>query len=419
MKVQTGRPPQGVAARSAAVRLLHGVTVLGRPLDQSFGQAASGLSGPDRALARALVSLSLRNLAGLDQLIDSACSRPLPPDARARQALRIALTGRLLLDTPPHAVIATILPLLEGGPRRLVHGVLSTLFRQDALLPPPAVPEPFATRWREAWGEEAVEAAGRMLAAVPPTDLCIAKPEDTHRWAEQFGGRSLFPGHVRLAGSQAVPELTGFADGSWWVQDIAAQLPARLLGDIRDARVLDLCAAPGGKTMQLAAAGAQVTAVDISRRRMQRLTENLERTGLQAETIVADALTWQPDSPFDAILLDAPCSATGTFRRHPDVLWLKAAMDLAPLVELQQQLLTRAAAWLRPGGRLVAAVCSLEPEEGEERPAPPGLLDDPISSDELPGSLEPNAVGHVRTLPGLWEAEGGTDGFHIARYRMR
>lgn len=416
MKVQTGRPPQGVAARSAAVRLLHGVTVLGRPLDQIFAHATNGLSAPDRALARALVSGALRNLAGLDQLIDSVCARPLPPDARARQTLRVALTGRLLLDTPPHAVIATSLPLLEGGPRRLVHGVLSTLFRQNARLPPPAVPEPFASNWREAWGTETVAAAGRLLATVPPTDLCIAQPGDTARWAAELGGQSLFPGHVRLAGSHVVAELPGFAEGQWWVQDIAAQLPARLLGDVRGARVLDLCAAPGGKTMQLAAAGAQVTSVDISRARMRRLTENLERTGLKADTIVADALEWRPDTSFDMILLDAPCSATGTFRRHPDVLWLKATADLSALVELQQQLGIRAATWLRPGGRLVAAVCSLERREGEDR-TPPPLTDDPVSSGELPDGLEPDARGHVRTLPGLWEAAGGADGFHIARYR--
>lgn len=398
------------------MQLLHGVTVLGRPLDGQLDRALAGLAPNDRALARALVGGALRHLPGLDRLIDGACARPLPADARARHALRVALAGRLLLDTPPHAVIATILPLLEGGPRRLVHGVLSSLFRAEAQLPPPALPAAWEARWTDAWGPDEAAAAALRLAEIPPTDLCLADPAGTADWTRRLGGTSLAPGHVRLPGSQAVEALAGYDTGAWWVQDIAASLPARLLGDVAGARVLDLCAAPGGKTLQLAAAGAQVTALDISAARLKRLRANLARTALKAEVVEADALAWAPDAPFDAILLDAPCSATGTFRRHPDLLHLKQDLVLDRLVALQSALLARAAGWLKPGGRLVYAVCSLEPAEGEGVRPPAGLLADPVGPSELPAGLSP-AGSHVRTLPALWGDAGGADGFFIARYR--
>ncbi len=406
----------GLAPRRAALHLLHAVTVLGRPLDGQLDRALAGLSASDRGLARALTGGALRHLMGLDALIDSACAKPLPDDARARQVLRIALVGRLLLDTPPHAAIATALPLLEGGPRRLVHGVLSTLFRQNAQLPEPSLPPVWASRWGKAWGAAEVEAAALRLAEIPPTDLALKNPAETGRWAETLGATSLMPGHLRLEGSRAVEQLAGFESGDWWVQDIAASLPARLLGAVEGLRVLDLCAAPGGKTLQLAAAGASVTALDISASRLKRLRANLARTGLEAEVVEADALSWQPEGQFDAILLDAPCSATGTFRRHPDLLYLKADLDLSRLVSLQAALLAKAASWLKPGGRLVYAVCSLEPAEGEGASLPAGLLADPVGLPELPPGLSPDG-NRVRTLPSLWGEAGGADGFFIARYR--
>ncbi len=402
------------------MQLLHAVTILGRPLDRALDGAFRKLKGrEDRALARALASLSLRHLPGLDALIDSATAKPLPPDSRARAALRIALAGRLLLDTPPHAAIATILPLLEGGPRRLVHGVLSTLFRTGAQLPPPVLPAPWPARWQAQWGEAVVQAAAVQFGTMPPADLRLADPSATSLWQERLGATSLMPGHLRLAGSQMVEALPGFAQGAWWVQDVAAQLPATLLGDVAGKRVLDLCAAPGGKTMQLAAAGARVVALDISAPRMALLAANLSRTGLQAEQIIADAGTWQPDATFDAILLDAPCSATGTFRRHPDTLHLKAALDLGPLLGMQRALMMRASAWLKPGGTLVYAVCSLERREGEEARAnllrEAGLAAFPVAADDLPAGLAPDAEGAVRTLPGLWSDAGGADGFYVMR----
>ncbi len=407
----------GLAARRAAVSLLHNVTVLKRPLDPMLDRAFEGLSPSDRGLSRALVGGALRYLPGLDELIDSACRNPLPDDARARQVLRIALTGRLLLDTPPHAAIATALPLLEGGPRRLVHGVLSTLFRQDAKLPTPTLPPAFEQRWQESWGEAEVVAAAHRLASIPPTDLCLSDPQTTDEWVQKLSATSLMPGHLRLSGSQSIEQLAGFAEGAWWVQDIAASLPARLLGDVQGAEVLDLCAAPGGKTMQLCSMGAKVTAVDINASRLKRLNANLKRAGFEAEVVNADARSYEPGRKFDAILLDAPCSATGTFGRHPDLLYLKSELDLAPLVKLQGELLQRAVDWLKPGGRLVYAVCSLEPAEGEGITPPAGLLPDPVSGSELPAELAPTAGGAVRTLPSLWGEVGGADGFYMARFR--
>ena len=398
------------------MQLLHAVTVLGRPLDGQLERSLAGLTPSDRGLARALTSGALRNLTGLDELIDSACQKPLPDDSRARQVLRLALAGRLLLDTPPHAAIATALPLLEGGPRRLVHGVLSTLFRQQAELPTPSLPPIWAERWAQSWGEAEVSAAARRLAEIPPTDLALRNPAETARWAERLGASSLMPGHLRLPGSQQVEALPGYDEGAWWVQDIAASLPARLLGPVDGLDVLDLCAAPGGKTLQLAAAGARVTALDISGPRLKRLRSNLDRTGLQAGVVEADALKWEPGRQFDAILLDAPCSATGTFRRHPDLLYLKADLDLSRLIALQTALLAQAARWLKPGGLLVYAVCSLEPAEGEGASPPAGIRADPVDLHELPPGLVP-AGNTVRTLPSLWGEAGGADGFFIARYR--
>lgn len=399
------------------MRLVHGVTALGRPLDMQLDGVLAGLAPSDRGLARALVGGVLRHLTGLDALIDSACRQPLPPDARARQVLRVALAGRLLLDTPPHAAIATALPMLEGGPRRLVHGVLSTLFREQAELPTPELPGPWPARWQASWGSEQVAAAAQRLGEIPPTDLCLKEPARTAEWTERLGGNSLMAGHVRLAGSQAVEALPGFDSGDWWVQDIAASLPARLLGDVAGKRVLDLCAAPGGKTMQLASAGAAVTALDISGGRLKRLKANLARTGLAAEVVEADARAWEPAAPFDAILLDAPCSATGTFRRHPDLLYVKASLELGALTTLQAELLAQAAGWLKPGGRLVYAVCSLEPAEGEGASPPAGVEPDPVGPHELPEGLAPTSGGTVRTLPALWGDAGGADGFFIARWR--
>ncbi len=224
------------------------------------------------------------------------------------------------------------------------------------------------------------------------------------------------PGHVRLARGDAITGLAGYAEGAWWIQDLAASLPARLLGEGAGRRVLDLCAAPGGKTLQLAAAGWEVTALDISKRRLERLSDNLERTGLAAQVVAANALEWQPDAPFDAIVLDAPCTSTGTCRRHPDVLHRIGPAQIAEMASLQTALLKRAAGWLAEGGRLVYAVCSLEREEGEDQLSGISLTPDPIRADELPPGLAPSPEGWLRTDPGMLGDVGGLDGFFIARF---
>ena len=409
---------EGVPARKAALRILQSVLDRGVPFDVAAGAADELALGQDRGLARLLALTALRWLPELDALIDSATQRPLPADARARHVLRLALAGWLKLNTPPHAVVATALPLVEGGPRRLVHGVLGSLIRRSAALPAaPRLPAPFDIQWARDWGAAMADAASAQLAEEPATDLTLKNPDETAHWAAALDGISLAPGHVRTAMKGSVTEWPGFAEGAWWVQDLAASLPARLLPAKAGDRVLDLCAAPGGKTLQLAARGCAVTALDVSEDRLERVRQNLDRTGLSATLIAADALRWQPDGPYDHILLDAPCSATGIFRRHPDVLHLKGGSDLGPVTLPQAALLRRAAGWLKPGGRLVYATCSLDPREGEriaERVIA-GAPRDLIAADELPAGLKPTAEGFVRTLPG--QVAGGIDGFFIARLR--
>lgn len=408
----------GVPARRAALRLLDAVLRSGQALEAALDAAAAGLAVNDRGLAHAIAAEALRRLPDLDALIDSATRQRLPDDAKARFALRIALAQALRLGTPPHAAISTVLPLVDGGPRKLVHGVFGTLMRANAALPEvPALPDAVAMRWHAAWGDATVETAGRAIAAPPPLDLTLAggePPEDAV---------SLMPGHARLPAGTAVPALPGYDEGRFWVQDLAASLPARLIG--RGAgTALDLCAAPGGKTLQLAAAGWQVTAVDVSEMRLERLHENLARTGLAAEIVAADLRRWKPAAPADAVLLDAPCSATGIFRRHPDVLHRVRPALIAETAALQAELLERASGWVKPGGLLVYAVCSLEPAEGEDQLAAflarhGEFAVDPVRAEELPRGIVPRRDGTVRTLPGMIEAEGGLDGFFIARIRRQ
>ncbi|GAA0731054.1 methyltransferase domain-containing protein [Sphingomonas sp. ABOLD] len=409
----------GVPARRAALKLLDAVLRRGLALEQALDSAAQGLAPNDRGLAHAIAAEALRRLPDLDALIDSATRQRLPDDAKARFALRIALVQAIALGTPGHAAISTVLPLVDGGPRKLVHGVFGTLMRGNATLPDlPMLPDPVALRWQALWGDAMVQAACEAIASPPPLDLSLKTDGVTVP-----GATSLAPRHARLEPGTSVPELPGFAEGDWWVQDLAASIPARLIGK-GEGTALDLCAAPGGKTLQLAAAGWQVTAVDVAENRLARLRENLERTGLSAQIVTADLLTWSPAAPADAVLLDAPCSATGIFRRHPDVLHRVRPSLIAEMAELQAKLLDRAAGWVKPGGTLVFATCSLEAKEGEAHLAPflaahPEYTLVPATADELPAGISPREDGSVRVLPGMLAEQGGLDGFFIARFRRR
>ncbi|MEM6586304.1 MAG: RsmB/NOP family class I SAM-dependent RNA methyltransferase, partial [Pseudomonadota bacterium] len=380
--------PTGIHARRAALKLIDAVLRRGETLEQAGPGALRDVrDANDKALARAIAGEALRWLTDLDALIDSATKKPLPHDAKPRSVLRLMLAQVLRLETPAHAVIATGLPLLSGGPRRLAHGVFSTLMKREVALPlAPTLPLEVIARW----GDERARAIAKGLAQPPEVDLAIKNPADTASWQAKLGGMSLANSHVRVPRGTAIEKLEGYEEGAWWVQDLAATIPAAVIGDAQG-HALDLCAAPGGKTMALAARGWQVTALDMSKRRLDALKQNLKRTGLKASPVRADALKWEPKHQFDAILIDAPCTATGTCRRHPDVLHRIRPQEIFEMAQIQRALVSKAAAWLKPGGTLVYAVCSLEREEGEDQAqwidAELGLVPKAILADELPAGL--------------------------------
>ena len=412
--------PPGMAPRRAALRLIDAVLRRGDPLDVAMHAAAQGLTGPDRAFAVAIVSEALRWMADIDAMIDGATTQTLPDDVKSRAVLRIALAQLLALKSPGHAVVSTALPLVNGGPRRLVHAILSRAQQEEWRLPDRArLPSGTAARWNEQWGADAVNAAELAWSAPPPIDLSFAAEPRDDEWPDAL---ALAPQNRRLPRGQAVEDMPGYREGGWWVQDLAASLPARLLGSGEGRTVLDLCAAPGGKTMQLAAAGWKVVAIDASAKRLERLRANMERTRLSADIVQGDVRSWEPAGPADAVLLDAPCSATGIFRRHPDVLHRIEPAQIAEMAVLQAKLLARAAKWAKPDGILVYATCSLERAEGEDQIA--AFLDrhrdwsiDPVRSDQLPGTIAPDDSGFLRTLPGMLAETGGLDGFFVARLR--
>ncbi len=403
--------PDGYPARLAALSILDAVLRRAQTLDSA--SQGHRLPPADLGLAIAIAGETLRRLPDLDYLIDSATRQRLPDDSKARAVLRLALAQKIGLDTPDHAVVATALPLVDGGPRRLVHGVLGTLLRRG--LPKndeASLPADVEERWARAWGQDAVHAARRAILQRAPLDLSFANKGVWHDFPD---GISLAPLHRRIA-SADVAALPGYADGGWWVQDLASSLPARLIPSSAQ-RVLDLCAAPGGKTMQLAAAGHDVTALDRAKSRLARLKENLARTNLSATIVQADALEWRPDDHFDAVLVDAPCSSTGTFRRHPEILYRARPTIIVEGAAVQTALLNQAAKFVRPGGSLVFATCSLEPAEGEEQVTSflsrhPNYRIEP--SDPGISGLAPTREGWLRIVPGMLEESGGLDGFFTA-----
>lgn len=433
----------GLPARRAAAALLDAVLQKKQPLDDVLGRALDGgylfdLPVRDRALARAIVGTSLRRRGEIDHVLNTFLERGLP--AKSGTLYPILLSGAaqlLFMSVPPHAAIDLAVRLAQWDPRakrydKLVNAVLRRVSEKGASIAAKLyaarvnTPDWLWTRWVAHWGEERTRAIAEMHLIEPPLDLTVKS--DPQVWAERLSGRVLPTASVRLLPKGRIEDLPGFADGAWWVQDAAASLPARLLGDVARKRVADLCAAPGGKTAQLALAGADVIAVDTSKGRLARLDDNLKRLGLSAASVIADAATWQPDERFDAVLLDAPCSSTGTIRRHPDIPYLKSDKDIAELAALQTRLLDNAVTLLKPGGTLVYSTCSLEPEEGEAQVAAlmgrnPAVRIDPIGPDEPFGDSDwAKASGVLRTFPyelALDTPEwSGMDGFFMARLTL-
>ena len=416
----------GQAARSAAIALLEAVLGRRRTLEDAL-DAATGLAPRDRGFAHLLAATVLRRLGTLDAVIEPYLRRA-PPDA-VRHALRIGAAQLLLLGTPPHAAVGATVAAVRALPKGaaftgLANAVLRRIAAEGAAVldgldaPRLDTPDWLWRSWHDTYGPETARAIATAHQREAPLDLTLKPGEAEAAWAARLGAEVLPTGSLRLAQPAPVPELAGFAEGAWWVQDAAAALPARLLAARPGERVIDLCAAPGGKTAQLAAAGARVTAVERSPERAARLRENLARLRLDAEVIEEDAASWRAAEPADAVLLDAPCTATGTIRRHPDILRNKRAGDVAALAAIQDAMLANAAAMLRPGGRLIYAVCSLQPEEGEGTIARARLplRRDPIAPAELAGL--PEAItreGFLRTTPALWAERGGMDGFFAAR----
>jgi 16S rRNA (cytosine967-C5)-methyltransferase len=394
-----------------------------------------GLDARDAAFARSIATVALRRLGTRRHALAALLEKGLSRQAAQLEWLLIAAAAQILfLDVPDHAAVDLAVREARLDPKTapfaaLINGVLRNLVRQrddflnnsDPL--EQDTPAWLAARWRKNYGAETAHAIAAAHREEPRLDLSVKS--DPQGWAERIGGMVLPTGSVRLRSHEPIKELPGYGDGEWWVQDAAAALPVRLLAPRAGERVLDLCAAPGGKTAQIAAAGAQVTALDRSAERLRRLTENLERLHFRAEVSVADAMSYS-GGPFDAILLDAPCTSTGTIRRHPDVAWTKRPGDVETLAALQTRMLDRAATLLAPGGRLVYCTCSLEPEEGEAHvPAllrrNPDLKLAPISeADGIPAEFV-TADGALRTLPNAWPNDeprlAGLDGFFAVRFQ--
>jgi len=437
----TGPTPAAPAsARALALDLLDGVLRQGRPLSEleapsgapgALAADADGAAPPAtaRAAAGRLARAVLRNLDRADATLAPHLARRPPP--AAQDILRVGTVEMLDQQGAPHGVVSAAVDLARARAPRAA-GMVNAVLRRVAETPraaweahqPQRLSGWLRGRLGAAWGNARTARMEALFAAAPPLDLTPRDPAMAETLAADLGAERLPTGSLRRARTGQVSALPGFAAGAWWVQDAAAALPARLLAPASGARVLDLCAAPGGKTLQLAAMGAEVTALDVSEARLRRLRANLARTGLAARIVVADALDWTPTAPFDAILLDAPCSATGTLRRHPDLPHVRRAADLASLVALQAALIDRAAGWLAPGGRLVYCTCSLLPEEGEAQVVAalarhPDLAADAEAVAALPG-LDPNwhaGPGALRITPETWAARGGIDGFHIAALR--
>ncbi len=437
---QDNPKPTGLEARSAALDLLERIRK-GQTLDEALTECRSfdALTGPDRGFARALATMVLRRRGSLDHMLGAYIDRPLPKKAvRVMDILRLASAQLVFMGTPAHAAASTAVSLAgerreTAGYGKLINAIARKIAKTGAAAAEklPARADTPAWLWRS-WERNFGPQKARAIAAAhtkePPLDIILKDPAGTSTWSETLGAEVLFDGVLRLQRAGDVTALPGFSEGDWWVQDAAASLPALLLGDVANKSVFDLCAAPGGKTLQLAARGAHVMAVDISEPRLARVSENLERTKLTAEIREQDILKWTPRDKADAVLLDAPCSATGTIRRHPDIPWTKTETDVKALTALQARMIDRALTFVKPGGVLVYCVCSLQSEEGEAQAKAalerhPSLSRLPVSKDEIGGLGEAiTRDGDLRTLPSMLAgkdgASGGMDGFFAVRFKL-
>jgi 16S rRNA (cytosine967-C5)-methyltransferase len=431
-------PPPGLTARLSASNALADILGSAHSIeDRLVALKNSDLEPRDKALVRSILTASLRHLGSIRTLLAKSLERGLPKKSGALEWYLVTAAAQILyMDIPDHSAVDLAVHAAKRDPRSapfagVANAVLRNIVRAkdepgtiaDAFVD---TPQWLAARWTKTYGREVAAQIAHMHGLEPTLDLTVkSAPAE---WAARLGGSVLPTGSVRLATHTPIDALEGYDDGAWWVQDAAAALPARLLNVHAGERVGDLCAAPGGKTAQLALTGAHVVAVDRSAERMKRVAENLTRLGLNAELHIGDALSFDA-APFDAILLDAPCSGTGTIRRHPDIAWIKRTSDIAALAALQTKMLDRGCAMLKPGGRLVYSTCSLEPEEGEQQIATllrrnPDLKRLPISADEIGGISEcVTQEGDIRTLPAHL-ANGdprlaGLDGFFVARLQRK
>lgn len=417
----------GLPARRAAIDILSSALARRAGLEEALARPAfRSLAPRDRGFAMALAMATLRRLGPIERALDARLAKP-PPDT-VRNILRIGVTQAFLMDVPAFAAVTTSVDLAASHSstrafKGLVNGVLRGLLREPPDLNDPEVlcPPWLFARWSAAFGREAALGMAALIGEEPATDLSLKAADRAAELSVALEAEVLDGGSLRTARKGDVASWPAYEEGAWWVQDASAAIPARLLGAKLGESVLDLCAAPGGKTLQLAATGAQVTAVDRSAARLTRVKENLDRMGLSAEIVTADAGEWADTRQFDAVLLDAPCSATGTYRRHPDVLWAARPSDVAALASVQARLLDSAAGRVKPGGRLVYCVCSLEPEEGEAQIAGflarhPGFSLVPATAGEAGApAASLRADGTLRLLP--HQRPGGQDGFYVACLR--
>ncbi len=424
----------GLPARQAAYRILNEIFYKRKNLDEAIAQSPTleTLQGRDKAFVRLLVSLVLKRAREMDSILEKLLRDPIaelkPP--QLINIFRLGIAQYLYLKTPAHAAVNTSVELAEAERivhhKSLVNAVMRRLTREN-ITPPDAreagkINTP-AWLWNAWMADYGVETALDIAAAnLDEGAIDFTVKNNPEEWAQKLEAALLPTGSLRREGGGFIPDLPGFVEGAWWIQNAAAAIPAKLFGDLKGKTVIDLCAAPGGKTAQLAAMGAQVIALDRSAERVRRLTENMERLNLKVETVIADGAVWQPAELVDAVLLDAPCTATGTIRHQPDVLWLKEPKDEEKLAALQKRLLENAAFMLKPGGVLIYCTCSLQKTEGENQAAWAlrkqfGLQPLPITEKDLPGIAEMiTPQGELRCLPQHWAGRGGLDGFYIARF---